>query len=128
MSKISFKPKSGQRFRFTDEERAHLESLSDTTVGILAESDSDNPPLTDARLRRMQVAREVRRVREATGLSQPQFAARYRIGLGRLRDFEQARSEPDLLVRVIYRLIQNDPHAAEALIDQVARDSMASAV
>jgi putative transcriptional regulator len=67
----------------------------------------------------MQVAREVRRIRERTGLSQPQFAARYRIGLGRLRDFEQARSEPDLLVRVFYRLIDEDPERAATLVKAV---------
>jgi len=67
----------------------------------------------------MQVARELRGIREQTGLSQPQFAARYRIGLGRLRDFEQARSEADLLVRVFYRLISEDPQRAETLVRAV---------
>ena len=73
----------------------------------------------EEQLRRMQIAREVRNIRERTGLSQPQFAARYRIALGRLRDFEQARSEPDVVVRVFYRLILEDPDRAEILIRQV---------
>jgi DNA-binding transcriptional regulator YiaG len=46
------------------------------------------------------LAREVRLIREKTGLSQPPFAARFHIGLARLRDFEPARSEPDFIVRV----------------------------
>lgn len=78
----------------------------------VADADSDS---------RMSLAREVRLVREKTGLSQPQFAARFRIGLGRLRDFEQARSEPDFIVRVFLRMILENPAKAERLIKLVER-------
>ncbi len=119
MSKPSFTRERGRPFRFSPEERERLQGLTEAQVQVEADSDADNPALGDAELGRMQVAREVRRIRERTGLSQPQFAARYRIGLGRLRDFEQARSEPDLLVRVFYRLIDEDPSRAESLIEAV---------
>jgi len=126
MSKTSFTRKPGQPFRFAADERARLNGLTKAQVEAAAESDPDNGPLADAQLRRMQIAREIRRVRERTGLSQPQFAARYRIGLGRLRDFEQARSEPDLVVQVFYRLISEDPERAQALIHDVERASSAA--
>ena len=100
--------------------------MSGTFVGMPAFPTAARTALADAQLRRMQIAREIRRVRERTGLSQPQFAARYRIGLGRLRDFEQARSEPDLVVQVFYRLISEDPERAQALIHDVERASSAA--
>jgi putative transcriptional regulator len=122
MSKISFKRKRGASFRFTDKERNRLKGVSDAEAEARALADVDNPPLSDQQLRRMALAREVRLVREKTGLSQPQFAARFHIGLARLRDFEQARSEPDFVVRVFLRMIQEDPGKAERLVKLVERD------
>jgi putative transcriptional regulator len=119
MSKTSFTRKRGEPFRFTAEERERLAGLTEIQIEAAASADPDIPPLEDAQLRRMQIAREIKRVREHTGLSQPQFARRYRIGLARLRDFEQARSEPDLLVQVFYRLISEDPKRAQTLIRDV---------
>jgi DNA-binding transcriptional regulator YiaG len=54
-------------------------------------------------------------------LSQPQFAARFHIGLARLRDFEQARSEPDFIVRVFLRMIREDQARADRLVRIVER-------
>jgi putative transcriptional regulator len=119
MNKTPFIRERGRAFRFSETERQRLERMSDAEIEANAATDPDNPPLTEEQLRRMQIAREVRNIRERTGLSQPQFAARYRIALGRLRDFEQARSEPDVVVRVFYRLILEDPDRAEILIRQV---------
>jgi putative transcriptional regulator len=124
MSRTSFTREGGRPFRFSPQERARLQGLTDAQVQAGAGSDADNPELTEAELRRMQVAREVRRIRERTGLSQPQFAARYRIGLGRIRDFEQARSEPDLIVRIFYRLIDEDPQRAETLVKAIEEEDV----
>ena len=127
MSKVSFTRKRGEKFRFSPEERARLDALSDAEIESRAVADSDNPPLDKHQLERMAVAREVRRVREKTGLSQPQFAARFHIGLARLRDFEQGRSEPDFIVRVFLRMILEDPSKADRLIKIVERQAAASA-
>ena len=81
MSKVSFKRKRGSSFRFSKVERRRLKNVSDAESEALARADPDNPPLTKQRLGRMVLAREVRLVREKTGLSQPQFAARFHIGL-----------------------------------------------
>ncbi len=119
MSTVSFTRKPGEPFRFSPEERERLGLFNEADIERNAQTDPDNPPADGARLRRMQLAREIKRVRTGTGLSQPQFAARFRIGLGRLRDLEQARSEPDMLVRVFYRLIDEDPARAEALVAEI---------
>jgi putative transcriptional regulator len=128
MSKVSFSRKRGTSFKFSDKERKRLRKMSSAQVEAQALSDRDNPPLTARQLNRMVLAREVRLVREKTGLSQSQFAARFHIGLARLRDFEQARSEPDFVVRVYLRMIQEDPNQADRLIKRVERESAAQAV
>ena len=122
MSKTSFSRKRGASFRLPDKERKRLKNLSDATAEAQALSDAHNPPLTEQQLKRMALAREVRLVREKTGLSQPQFAARFHISLARLRDFEQARSEPDFIVRVFLRMILEDPGKADRLVKLVERE------
>src|SRR5258708_3528980 len=119
MKQVSFKRKRGAAYRLPDSERNRLNSMSDAQKQANALVDPDNPPLSEVRLNRMGLAREVRLIREKTGLSQPQFAARFHIGLARLRDYEQARSEPDFPVRVFLRLILEDPTRAKLLIEAV---------
>lgn len=127
MSKTYFTRKRGARFQLSEQERGRLKNVNDAEAETRASSDPDNPPLAGEQLIRMALAREVRLVREKTGLSQPQFAARFHIGLARLRDFEQARSEPDFIVRVFLRMILEDPAKAERLIKLVERQSAATA-
>jgi putative transcriptional regulator len=127
MSKVSFKRKRGSAFRFSETERRRFSKVTDAELEARALSDPDNPPLTQRQLNRMALAREVRLTREKTGLSQPQFAARFHIGLARLRDFEQARSEPDFIVRVFLRMILEDPGRADRLVKLVEREGVAQA-
>lgn len=116
MSKIVYSPEPGQVFELSAEERARLAGMTDAEIEAGARSDPDNPPVDPDRLRRMALGREVRRVRQKTGLSQPQFAARFHIGLGRLRDYEQARSEPDFPVMAYLRLIADYPDVAAKVL------------
>ena len=67
---------------------ARLALMTDTAITAAAEADADNPPLSDAALVRVRLARRVQAVRAHTGLSQRRFAAAYRINVGRLRDLE----------------------------------------
>lgn len=58
-------------------------------------ADSDARPFTPEELAKARRVPRVRTLRRALGLTQEEFAARYRIPLGTLRDREQGRSEPD---------------------------------
>jgi len=66
-----------------------LGALSPEAIEAAALADPDNPPLTETELARMASARLIRRVRQSTGISQPAFAARFRINPARLRDLER---------------------------------------
>ena len=69
----------------TEGEAAALDALTDAEITAAAEADPDNPPLTDAELERVAVARRVREVRAALGLTQEGFAACYGIPVATLR-------------------------------------------
>ena len=51
----------------------------------------------------------VKTLRRALDLTQQEFAARYQIPLGTLRDWEQGRTEPDQPARAYLTVIAHDP-------------------
>jgi putative transcriptional regulator len=55
-------------------------------------------------------------MRRALGLSQEEFAARFHIPLGTLRDWEQGRKEPDTAARAYLRVIGHNPDAVTAAL------------
>ena len=72
-------------------------------------ADPDARPFTPEELAKARRVPRVRTLRRALGLTQEEFAARYRIPLGTLRDWEQGRSEPDQPVRAYLTVIAHDP-------------------
>jgi putative transcriptional regulator len=61
---------------------------------------------------------DVRAVRRRRGLTQVEFAARYGFSLGRLRDWEQGRTQPEPAHRILLTVIDREPDAlARALRD-----------
>jgi len=78
-------------------------------IEAAAWSDPDAQPLTEDDLRRMKRVPQVKVIRRALELTQEEFAARYHIPLGTLRDWEQGRAEPDQPTRAYLTLIARDP-------------------
>jgi SNF2 family DNA or RNA helicase/DNA-binding transcriptional regulator YiaG len=74
-----------------------------------AQSDDDNPPLNRDDFKRMKSVPRVRTIRKALGLTQEQFAKRFDIPLGTLRDWEQGRSEPDQTAKAYLNAIARAP-------------------
>src|SRR5262249_28036283 len=67
-------------------------------------------PADDARTDGNGTADSARRtLRRALGLTQEEFAARYHIPLGTLRDWEQGRTEPDQPARAYLKVIASNP-------------------
>ena len=54
---------------------------------------------------------DVRRIRQASGLSQAKFAKLIRVELGTLRNWEQGRRTPTGPAQVLLRAIERDPRA-----------------
>ena len=99
---------------------ARLESMTDAAINAAAEADADNPPLSDAELLRLRLARRVQAVRAHTGLSQRRFAEVYRINVGRLRDLEQGRTQPDSALLAYLAVIEREPAAVERALREEA--------
>ena len=97
---------------------ARLEAMTEEEIEANALADPDNPPSTPEELARMRPVPQPRRIRERLGLTQEQFAERFEIPLGTLRDWEQRVSEPDRSARTLLRVIEQD---AEAVVKALAK-------
>ena len=82
---------------------------SEEDIERAARDDSENPPLTKGRLAKLTRVPRIKTLRRALSLTQQEFAARYRIPVGTLRDWEQGRSEPDQPARAYLLVIARDP-------------------
>jgi putative transcriptional regulator len=90
--------------------------MTDTEVLAAAMSDPDAKPLTPDDFKRMKRVPRAKIIRRALGLTQEEFAARFRIPLGTLRDWEQGAAVPDTCARAYLTVIARNPKAvAEAL-------------
>ena len=81
-----------------------------------AMSDPDARPLTEADMTRMKRTPRAKIIRRALGLSQEDFAARYRIPIGTLRDWEEGRVEPDDAARAYLIVIAREPEMVRSAL------------
>ena len=94
------------------------EAITDAQRHATAMSYPDTQPLTPERLAGMTPTSRLKILRRAFGLTQEQFATRFQIPLGTLRDWDQGAIQPDQTVRAYLRAIVGDEvaihHALEA--------------
>ena len=90
--------------------------MSEADIEAAAVSDSANPPLTPERQAQLRPVPRVKTLRRALGLTQEEFAARYHIPLGTLRDWEQGRSQPDQPARAFLAVIARAPQEVAELL------------
>jgi putative transcriptional regulator len=97
---------------------ARLAAMTDEEAHQNALADPDNPPLTDEQLSRMRRVPNPREIREQLGLTQRDFARKFEIALGTLRDWEQGTRRPDSAARAYMRVIQHNPDAVLEALDR----------
>jgi len=85
--------------------------MSDEERHKAALSDADASPATEAQLARARRLPSVRALREKLNLTQEQFAARFHLPLGTVRDWEQGAHRPDKAAQVLLTVIARDPDA-----------------
>jgi putative transcriptional regulator len=98
-----------------------LDAMTDAQRHQAALSDPDARPLTEDNFRRMKRTPRAKIIRRALGLSQEDFAARYHIPIGTLRDWEQGRVEPDQAARAYLTVIAHDPEAVRKALSSRPR-------
>jgi putative transcriptional regulator len=86
-------------------------------VEAAARADRDARPLTTEDLRRMKRTPQAKIIRRALALTQEEFAVRYHIPLGTLRDWEQGRARPDRPTQAYLRIIACEPERVERLLN-----------
>ena len=86
-----------------------LRPMSDEEVTAAAANDPDAQPTTPSQWRTARRGPLTQTLRRALSQAQEEFAARYRISLGTLRDWEQGRCEPDQPGRAYLIVIACDP-------------------
>jgi len=94
-----------------------LPHLTEEEINAAALTDPDNPPRTPEREKHLKRVPRVKVMRRALRLTQEEFAARFRIALGTLRDWEQGKTEPDQAARAYLRVIARIPEAVAAALN-----------
>jgi putative transcriptional regulator len=93
-----------------------MRPMTDEDIHAAALADPDAQPMTPENEVHMRRTPQVRVIRRALKLSQEEFAARFNIPIGTLRDWEQGRKDPDAAARAYLKVIGRNPSAVtEAL-------------
>jgi putative transcriptional regulator len=91
-----------------------IDAQTDADIARNVASDPDAAPMLTAG---ETTAAIVRTVRKRLGLSQTEFAARFHVPVGTLRDWEQNRRQPDMPALAYLRVIAREPEmVARALV------------
>ena len=88
-----------------------LAPMTDEEVHAAAMKDPDARPMTDEEFARARRVPRAKTLRRALGLTQEEFASRFQIPIGTLRDWEQGRAEPDQPARAYLKVIAVDAAA-----------------
>lgn len=87
-------------------------------IDVAAQADPDARPMTEEELRTARRIPRVKTMRRALGITQEEFATRYHVPLGTLRDWEQGRTEPDQPARAYLAVIAHDPEGVRRALQQ----------
>jgi len=94
-----------------------FDAMSEEERHLAALSDPDSPPATEAQLARARRVPTVRALRAKLNLTQEEFAARFHLPLGTIRDWEQGAHRPDKAAQVLLTVIAKDPDAVTRALE-----------
>ena len=95
-----------------------MRPLTEAEIAAAAAADPDARPMTKEELQKARRIPRVKTLRRALGLTQEEFAARYHVPLGTLRDWEQGRTEPDQPARAYLTVIARDPEGVRRALEK----------
>jgi putative transcriptional regulator len=90
-----------------------FKALTDEEIAAAAATDPENPIRTPEREKFLRRVPQVKVVRRALGYTQEEFAEKFHIPIGTLRDWEQGKSQPDQSARAYLTVIARNPKAVE---------------
>ena len=86
-----------------------MRPMTEAEIEAAAAADPDARPMTPEQMAAARRVPRAKTLRRGLALTQEEFARRYQIPVGTLRDWEQGRSEPDQPTRATLRVIAHDP-------------------
>lgn len=86
-----------------------MRPMTEEEIKAAAAADPDARPMSSEELQKARRVPRAKTLRRTLGLSQQEFAERYRIPLGTLRDWEQGRTDPDQPAKAYLAVIAHDP-------------------
>ena len=97
-----------------------FDALTEEEQEAAARSDPDSPPLTEEQLARARRVSPIKALRFKLGLTQEEFAARFHLPLGTVRDWERGARRPDAAATVLLRVIARNPEAVRQALEDGA--------
>jgi putative transcriptional regulator len=94
-----------------------FDAMSEEERHQAALSDPECPPATAAQLARARRVPTVRALRKKLNMTQEEFAARFHLPLGTIRDWEQGAHRPDKAAQVLLTVIAKDPDAVARALE-----------
>ena len=94
------------------------DAMTAEQIHAAALADPDARPMTDEEWAAAPRVPRITTIRRALKLSQEDFAARYHIPVGTLRDWEQGRKEPDAAARAFLRVIASEPEVVRKALER----------
>ncbi|MCX6049247.1 MAG: helix-turn-helix domain-containing protein [Chloroflexi bacterium] len=98
---------------------SHFDAMTEEERHLAALSDPDSLPASEEQLMRARRVPTVYNLRRKLNLTQAQFAHRFQLSLGAVRDWEQGRTQPDHAARTLLRVIEFNPDAVEKALQPV---------
>jgi putative transcriptional regulator len=95
-----------------------FDAMTEEERHAAAISDPDCPPATEAQLARARRVVNVGAIRQRMNLTQEEFAERFGLPLGTVRDWEQGTHRPDRAAQVLLTVIARDPDAVVRALRQ----------
>ena len=95
-----------------------FDHMTDEQRQRAAESDPDARPLSEEAMAGMKTTPQAKVIRRALKLTQEEFAARYQIAVGTLRDWEQNRYEPDGAAKAYLKVIAREPDMVRRVLEE----------
>lgn len=95
---------------------SRFDAMTDGERRAAALADPDAQPLSDDDVASLPRTPQAKVIRCALGLSQEEFARRFQIPLGTLRDWERGREVPDGAARAYLVVIASCPEAVAAAL------------
>ena len=91
--------------------------MTRSAIERAALADPDARPLSSTELKRMKRTPQAKIIRRALGMTQEEFATRYHIPLGTLRDWEQGRATPDQPTQAYLTVIARSPEGVQQALE-----------